>query len=146
MHGLTGSRKSALAAIALAFYGDFTARSFPAKVFPYAVWLRLNKKLFKNPSLLIKKENNKITLSGVCSYQNLNELKKLLKEEISNNQTNFIFDLENVQAIDNAFLGLLILLRKYSGNNLQLIHPSFILKTLFYWNGADFLLKNGSES
>ncbi len=30
LHGLTGSRKSALAAIAQAFYGDFTARSFPA--------------------------------------------------------------------------------------------------------------------
>lgn len=30
LHGLTGSRKSALAAIALAFYGDFTARSFPS--------------------------------------------------------------------------------------------------------------------
>lgn len=30
LHGLTGSRKSALAAIAQAFFGDFTARSFPA--------------------------------------------------------------------------------------------------------------------
>ncbi|MDO9046995.1 MAG: cell wall-binding protein [Methylobacter sp.] len=29
MHGLTGSKKSAIAAIALAFYGNFTARSFP---------------------------------------------------------------------------------------------------------------------
>jgi len=29
MHGLTGSKKSAVAAIALAFYGNFTARSFP---------------------------------------------------------------------------------------------------------------------
>jgi hypothetical protein len=28
-HGLTGSKKSAIAAIALAFYGNFTARSFP---------------------------------------------------------------------------------------------------------------------
>ncbi len=30
LHGLTGSRKSAAAAIALAFFGDFNARSFPA--------------------------------------------------------------------------------------------------------------------
>ena len=30
LHGLTGSRKSAIAAIALAFFGRFTARSFPA--------------------------------------------------------------------------------------------------------------------
>lgn len=30
LHGLTGSRKSAVAAIALAFFGDFSARSFPA--------------------------------------------------------------------------------------------------------------------
>lgn len=30
LHGLTGSRKSAIAAIALAFFGNFTARSFPA--------------------------------------------------------------------------------------------------------------------
>ena len=30
LHGLTGSRKSAIAAIALAFFGDFTARSFPS--------------------------------------------------------------------------------------------------------------------
>lgn len=30
LHGLTGSRKSALAAVVLAFYGDFSARSFPA--------------------------------------------------------------------------------------------------------------------
>lgn len=29
LHGLTGSRKSAITAIALAFFGDFTARSFP---------------------------------------------------------------------------------------------------------------------
>lgn len=29
MHGLTGSKKSAVAAIALAFFGNFTARSFP---------------------------------------------------------------------------------------------------------------------
>jgi hypothetical protein len=29
MHGLTGSKKSAVAAIALAFFGTFTARSFP---------------------------------------------------------------------------------------------------------------------
>jgi hypothetical protein len=30
LHGLTGSRKSAIAAIAQAFFGNFTARSFPA--------------------------------------------------------------------------------------------------------------------
>ncbi|WP_019868298.1 hypothetical protein [Methylovulum miyakonense] len=30
LHGLTGSRKSAVAAIAQAFFGNFTARSFPA--------------------------------------------------------------------------------------------------------------------
>ncbi|MDP1665515.1 MAG: cell wall-binding protein [Methylobacter sp.] len=30
LHGLTGSRKSAIAAIALAFFGNFTARSFPS--------------------------------------------------------------------------------------------------------------------
>lgn len=30
VHGLTGSKKSSIAAIAQAFYGDFTARSFPA--------------------------------------------------------------------------------------------------------------------
>jgi len=30
LHGLTGSRKSAVTAIALAFFGDFTARSFPS--------------------------------------------------------------------------------------------------------------------
>ena len=30
LHGLTGSKKSAISAIALAFYGDFTARSFPS--------------------------------------------------------------------------------------------------------------------
>ncbi len=30
LHGLTGAKKSAIAAIALAFFGDFTARSFPA--------------------------------------------------------------------------------------------------------------------
>lgn len=30
IHGLTGAKKSAIAAIALAFFGDFTARSFPA--------------------------------------------------------------------------------------------------------------------
>jgi hypothetical protein len=30
IHGLTGSRKSAIAAIALAFFGNFTARSFPS--------------------------------------------------------------------------------------------------------------------
>jgi hypothetical protein len=29
LHGLTGSRKSAIAAISLAFFGNFTARSFP---------------------------------------------------------------------------------------------------------------------
>jgi hypothetical protein len=30
IHGLTGSKKSAISAIALAFYGDFNARSFPS--------------------------------------------------------------------------------------------------------------------
>ena len=30
LHGLTGSKKSEIASIALAFFGDFTARSFPA--------------------------------------------------------------------------------------------------------------------
>lgn len=30
LHGLTGSRKSAVAAISLAFFGEFTARNFPA--------------------------------------------------------------------------------------------------------------------
>jgi len=29
LHGLTGSRKSAVAAIAQAFFGNFTARNFP---------------------------------------------------------------------------------------------------------------------
>ncbi len=33
LHGLTGSKKSAIAAIAQAFYGDFTARTFPANWF-----------------------------------------------------------------------------------------------------------------
>lgn len=117
------------------------------KVIPYAVWIRLNRKLLREQSniqvdLQVQESKLLVRLDGSCLAQNLAELRFTLAEKL-NDGYDIELDLANVKIIDSAFIGFLMLLYGYtekSGQKLSVININDINKKIFDWNCASFLL------
>ncbi len=116
-------------------------------VLPYWIWLTLKKSSNLNDlpaQLSITHDSDNlttITLSGHCLQNNNLPLRDAFIQGLLN-KTDIIIDLETVKDIDGHFLGLCLLLQKYTLINkksLQLINASKEIKKIARWNCVGYL-------
>ncbi len=121
---------------------------FFSRVIPYAVWLKRHKSQIKFAQPLSVKVNNEseslisLSLSGQCSAQTIEPLQKYLSENAFKT-TSFELDLQNVDYIDSAFVGLCILIKTCTKNHngyLNFFNLSPAVKQVFIWCCAEYLL------
>src|SRR5262249_37577784 len=84
-------------------------------------------------------------LSGAATARHIRKIISPFKAAIASKK-NILIDFSNTHAIDERFLGFLLMLRKKvkgSGANLILIGLSPGLKKIFRFNGLEYLLSSG---
>ena len=117
------------------------------KIFPYAVWIRFNRKMLNEKTELlvdIQRHGVKllITPSGACLAQNLSVLKSDVTAALGGCRE-IELDMSNVSVVDAAFIAFTMLLVGYAekqGGCLQLRNLNKTNQRIFYWNCANFLL------
>jgi N-acetylglucosaminyldiphosphoundecaprenol N-acetyl-beta-D-mannosaminyltransferase len=117
-------------------------------VFPYWFWLKKNKSHYNHlagVTITEQKTMNEtinVFLSGRCFYKDIEPLRELFSC-LSSQSKNIIIDLTNVTIIDNAFLGLSLVLYQHlkaNGNTLGFINANKTVLSLFKWNKVNYLL------
>lgn len=118
------------------------------KILPYAIWIRFKNKSLddSNPIGLTFIEDNEvgvtIKLSGNCTRKSIIDLKHKINV-LALTHNSFYLDLEQVPVIDSAFIGLCLLLYRYTtlqGGKLALLNVNQRNKKIIRWNCAQFLL------
>ncbi len=119
------------------------------KVFPYALWMKMNRRHISYEKPVIEKVANSqsnevhLRLLGSFHQEALEEFRSILRD-LAKNQQNLILDLSGVSYIDSAFLGLILIHRKHCvslGKTIEFKHIPTDVRKIFNWCGANFLLE-----
>ena len=118
-----------------------------SRILPLAIWGRINRNRLEHAEPLIfelSEEADRIELAvaGICSHHTVDPLREIFRDAASREKP-VKLDLSGVEAIDGAFLGLCIMLKKHvsaSGHELTLSGASPTVRRLIRWNCAEYLL------
>ena len=118
---------------------------FLTKVLPYALIIYRNRK--KNVgsvpvSISVREETREtiISIEGIAVFDNLQPLRDVFLNLFSK-EGDIRIELGNVEYVDPSFIGLLLVLYKHAGKRLKIINPSALVRKIFDYNCASFLLK-----
>jgi N-acetylglucosaminyldiphosphoundecaprenol N-acetyl-beta-D-mannosaminyltransferase len=129
--------------------GRFFLRLLFTKIFPHAIWLRLNKhrlqqQLHKSTIVLDRVEaNSRLTISGVVLDPVSPNIRSLLRQT-SFQDRNVQIDLNEAEYLSFGFFGLLLLLKKQldkQGFQMKVVGLRPGVRKFFDWNGLTYLLK-----
>lgn len=115
-------------------------------VFPYWLWLKFYPLTVDDQPLTIQTvitpENRyQITLSGNCTYRTILPLRTEFKKAVLDNR-DVVIDLQQVQTIDSAFLGLSLLLYKHlkrSGHYVKFFNFNKNIRRILKWQKVNNL-------
>jgi N-acetylglucosaminyldiphosphoundecaprenol N-acetyl-beta-D-mannosaminyltransferase len=89
-----------------------------------------------------------IRMSGDANQRNIGKAIAYFQETLTIGCTDVIIDLAGVRVIDQRFLGLILMIRKYlkgHGTKLEFIGVSAAIRRLFWLNDLEFLLNSAME-
>jgi N-acetylglucosaminyldiphosphoundecaprenol N-acetyl-beta-D-mannosaminyltransferase len=117
------------------------------KLIPYALWIRQNTAVLSNQPLVrldsdIEDSVIVIKLHGACLESTIQPLRDLLIQ-LPEHIINYELDLQHVNVVDSAFIGLCLLLLGHvqsKGGQLRLTHLNESNKKIFFWSCTEFLL------
>jgi len=115
------------------------------RVLPYALIIHFNKnKREANRSVSIKVEEKPgktiIAIEGMVVEENLQPVRDAFAK-IAQKPESIIIDLSQVEYADPFFIGLLLVLYKHLGDRQKITGCSPLVRRIFYYNSAGFLLK-----
>ena len=117
------------------------------RVAPLAIWNRVNRNRLRLATMVeceISDSEDRLDLAvtGICTCQTIDPLRDVFFDAASKGKS-INLDLFGVEAVDGAFLGLCIILKKHvsaSGHELILTGVSPTVRRLIRWNCAEYLL------
>jgi N-acetylglucosaminyldiphosphoundecaprenol N-acetyl-beta-D-mannosaminyltransferase len=137
------------------YWKDGTAlvRLFATRVLPLAIQASMDKfstKASQGLQVAVRQEYSSIVLklSGHATAAQIDIATAHFRDALANAGTQIVVDLEDVTAVDQRFLGLLLMMRKSCdrvGAILKLIGASRSVERCFRLNEADFLLPAGNR-
>jgi N-acetylglucosaminyldiphosphoundecaprenol N-acetyl-beta-D-mannosaminyltransferase len=114
-------------------------------------WHRLKSERQPKELLLSTKQHHDcvtISLSGDANERNIGKAIACFQETLTKGYAGVVIDLASARVIDERFLGLLLMVRKYlkrQGTNLGFVGVSPAIQRLFWLNEVDYLLNSAIE-
>lgn len=114
---------------------------FMNSVFPNWLWLKFGRQSSKlNPVSVITTIDlsgvKTIAFSGTCHYEALTPVRDAFAEVVGEIKCDVVIDLQGVDRLDCAFLGLCLLFYKHqkaAGFSLKIINPNNTVKKFIHW-------------
>ena len=133
--------------------GAALLRLLATRVLPLAIQARMNKfsaKESQDLQVVVRQEYSSVVLklSGHATAANIDVATGHFRDALAKEEVQIVVDLEDVTAVDQRFLGLLLMMRKSCdrvGSILKVIGASRSVERCFRLNEADFLLPAGNR-
>ena len=118
-------------------------------VLPYALIVYLNRKNsgdVDTASISVREGTREaiIGIDGIMVAENLQPLRDIFMD-LLHKSDNINIELDNVEYADASFVGLLLVWYKHVGERLIITNPSPLVRRIFDYNGASFLLVDDYE-
>jgi N-acetylglucosaminyldiphosphoundecaprenol N-acetyl-beta-D-mannosaminyltransferase len=129
------------------FDGLAFARLLSTRVLPYFVWQKVNSQKLKGQLPVIYSVRSEsyttvFSIQGSCLHSTIHSLRKAFSTELGRSN-NIRLDLSGVPVVDGAFLGLCVLLQKYTregGGELSVSGVNPVIERIIRWNCVEYLL------